>query len=105
MWWKVIEGKDSQPNVVEEEVLLVVLWGVRMRIVIENEGFWVSMSLANSIMEFKCPFPRAGYRTKVSFMVEIEGILDLREFLRVDSFFEFNELIMNLLCIYRHCVL
>lgn len=88
IWWKVIEGRDSQPNVVVfvEEVLLVVLGGVRMRIVIENEGFWVNMSLANSIMEFKCPFPRAGYRTKVSFMMKMEGFLDFGVIKRLDGF-------------------
>ena len=47
-----------------------VVGGVRMRIVMESEGWWVSMSFPNSTMETRCPLPRLGYRTMVSFMLE-----------------------------------
>jgi len=43
-------------------MLLVLSWlgGVRMRILMENEGWCVSMSFPNSIMDIKCPLPKAG---------------------------------------------
>jgi hypothetical protein len=44
--------------------------GVRIRILMENEGWWVSISFPNSTMDIKCPLPKAGYRTMVSFMFE-----------------------------------
>jgi hypothetical protein len=47
-----------------------LLGGVRMRIVMENEGCWVNINLPNSTMDIKCPLPRAGYITMVSFMFE-----------------------------------
>jgi hypothetical protein len=31
-------------------------------------------------MEFRCPLPRAGYRTKVSFILKIRGIGNEKKF-------------------------
>jgi hypothetical protein len=51
-----------------------VFGGLRIIIDMESEGLCVNMSLPNSIMEFRCPLPRAGYRTKVSFILKIREI-------------------------------
>ena len=51
-------------------VFVFLVGGVRIRILMENKGWWVNISFPNSIMDIKCPLPRAGYRTIVSFMIE-----------------------------------
>ena len=61
IYWEV----ESQPLGVEG----VLEGGVRMSIVMESEGWWVSMSLPSSTMETRCPLPNAGYRTMESFIV------------------------------------
>lgn len=43
--------------------------GVRKRMVMESEGWWLSMSLPSSTIETRCPLPKAEYRTMESFMV------------------------------------
>jgi hypothetical protein len=57
-----------------------VFGGLRIIIDMESEGLCVNMSLPNSIMEFRCPLPRAGYRTKVSFILKIRGIGNEKKF-------------------------
>jgi len=58
--------------------------GVRMRMVMESEGWWERMSLPSSTMETRCPLPMLGYRTMVSFILDKNVKLSfcVMEFLR-----------------------